>query len=262
MAKACQLFSGSSGNSIYIGSGNGGVLVDIGVSAKRCEIALGRIGVDPKSIRAIFVTHEHHDHVSGVRVFASKHKIPVFASPETLEEMRRAQIINEKVDVYEIDRFFELDGIKAEAFRNSHDSVSCLGYKFTLSDGRKISVCTDTGYVTDDAKITLAGADMIFLESNHEISMLENGPYPYILKKRILSAKGHLSNFAAGEFAKELLQGGTTRFVLSHLSKENNVPEIARQSAIAALAEIGAKENADYRLYVSAPENNGGLIVL
>ncbi|MCH5316740.1 MAG: MBL fold metallo-hydrolase [Eubacterium sp.] len=262
MAKACQLFSGSSGNSIYIGSGNGGVLVDIGVSAKRCEIALGRIGVDPKSIRAIFVTHEHHDHVSGVRVFASKHKIPVFASPETLEEMRRVQIINEKVSAFEIDRFLELDGIRAEAFRNSHDSVSCLGYKFTLSDGRKISVCTDTGYVTDDAKITLAGTDMIFLESNHEISMLENGPYPYILKKRILSAKGHLSNFAAGEFAKELLQGGTTRFVLSHLSKENNVPEIARQSAIAALAEIGAKENADYRLYVSAPENNGGLIVL
>ena len=262
MAKACQLFSGSSGNSIYIGSGSGGVLVDIGVSAKRCEFALNRIGVDPKSIKAVFVTHEHHDHISGVRVFASKHKIPVFASPETLEEMRRTEAINEKVNAFEIDRFLELDNIKAEAFRNSHDSVSCLGYKFTLPDGRKISVCTDTGYVTDDAKQTLAGTDMIFLESNHEISMLENGAYPYILKKRILSPKGHLSNFAAGEFAKELLQGGTTRFVLSHLSKENNVPEIARQSAIAALSELGARENEDYRLYVSKPENDGGLIVL
>ena len=262
MAKACQLFSGSSGNSIYIGSNGGGVLVDIGVSAKRCDYALGSIGVDPKSLKAIFVTHEHRDHILGVKVFASKHKIPVFASPETLEEMQRADIINEKVNAFEINRFLELDTIGVEAFRNSHDSVSCLGYKFTLPDGRKISVCTDTGYVTDDAKQTLAGTDMIFLESNHEISMLENGHYPYILKKRILSPKGHLSNFAAGEFAKELLQSGTTRFVLSHLSKENNVPEIARQSAIAALSELGASENADYRLYVSPPENNGGLIVL
>ena len=238
------------------------MLVDIGVSAKRCDYALGRIGVDPKSIKAILVTHEHHDHISGVRVFASKHKIPVYASPESLDEMIRTGAVDGKVNAFEIDRFLELDGISVEAFRNSHDSAACLGYKLTLSDGRKISVCTDTGYVTDDARATLAGTDMIFLESNHEISMLENGSYPYILKKRILSPKGHLSNFAAGEFAKELLQGGTTRFVLSHLSRENNVPEIARQSAIAALSELGAKENEDYRLYVSAPENSGGLIVL
>ena len=123
-------------------------------------------------------------------------------------------------------------------------------------------MCTDTGYVTDDAKKALAGTDMIFLESNHEVSMLENSAYPYILKKRILSAKGHLSNFAAGEFMKELLQGGTTRFVLSHLSRENNMPEIARLNAISALDEIGARENTDFRLYVSKPENSEGLIVL
>ena len=262
MAKACQLFSGSSGNSIFIGNNSGGVLVDIGVSAKRCEYALNRLGVSPESIKAVFVTHEHRDHVAGVRVFASSYKIPVFASPETLEEMRRTEIINNSVNACELYGGTDLNGMLVEAFENSHDSVSCLGYKFTLSDGRKISVCTDTGYVTDDAKVKLAGTDMIFLESNHEISMLENGAYPYILKKRILSPKGHLSNFAAGEFAKELLQSGTTRFVLSHISRENNVPEIARQSTIAALDELGAKENSDYRLYVAKPENDGGLLVL
>lgn len=262
MSKACQLFSGSSGNSIYIGSNSGGVLVDIGVSAKRCENALKRIGVPPESLKAIFVTHEHRDHISGVRVFASKFAIPVFASPETMEELRRAEIVNSKVNGFEIEKTLELGGIGVETFRNSHDSVSCLGYKFTMPDGRRISVCTDTGYVTDDAKKTLAGTDMIFLESNHEISMLENGGYPYILKKRILSSKGHLSNFAAGEFAKELLQEGATRFVLSHLSRENNMPEIARQNAVSALDEIGAVENMDYRLYVSKPENDEGLIVL
>ena len=262
MAKACQLFSGSSGNSIYIGNNSAGILVDIGVSAKRCEYQLNRIGVSPDSLKAIFVTHEHRDHVSGVRVFASKFNIPVFAAPETLEEMRRLDMINSKVDAYEIEGSTDINGIGIEPFRNSHDATCCLGYKITMPDGRKISVCTDTGYVTDEAKAVLSGTDMIFLESNHEISMLENGAYPYHLKKRILSAKGHLSNFAAGEFAKELLQSGTTRFVLSHLSKENNMPEIARQTTISALAELGAKENSDYRLYVSKPENDEGLIVL
>ncbi len=262
MSKVCQLFSGSSGNSIYIGGGSGGILVDIGVSAKRCSCALSRIGVAPESIKAVFVTHEHYDHIAGVRVFASRYKIPVFAAPAVLEELRFTGTANNTVKSYEINKVLDFNGIIAETFENSHDSSACVGYKFTMPDGRKISVCTDTGYITDDAKITLAGTDLIFLESNHEISMLENGPYPYHLKKRILSAKGHLSNFAAGEFAKELLQGGTTRFVLSHLSRENNVPEIARQTAVNALSEIGAKENVDYRLCVSKPENDGGLIVL
>lgn len=262
MAKVCQLFSGSSGNSIYIGMSDGGFLVDIGVSAKRCENALNNIGISPNSIKGIFVTHEHKDHVGGVRVFASRYNVPVFASPETLSEMKMSGTVNEKVTSFEINNTFDFGGSVIETFHNSHDSVCCLGYKFTMPDGRKISVCTDTGYITDEAREKLYGTDMIFLESNHEKSILENGPYPYILKKRILSKEGHLSNYDAGEFAKELIQSGTTRFVLSHLSRENNIPEIARQTTVTALGEIGAKENDDYRLYVSKPENDGGIIVL
>ena len=262
MAKVCQLFSGSSGNSIYIGNNDGGFLVDIGVSAKKCEIALNNIGISPSSIKGVFVTHEHKDHASGVRVFASRYKIPVFASPETLNEMRTAGTVNEKVNTFEINSTFDFGGSVVEHFNNSHDSVSCLGYKFTMPDGRKISVCTDTGYITDEARAKLLGTDMIFLESNHEESILQNGPYPYILKKRILSSQGHLSNYDAGEFAKELIESGTTRFVLSHLSRENNLPEIARQTTVAALSEVGAKENNDYRLYVAKTENDGGLIIL
>lgn len=262
MAKVCQLFSGSSGNSIYIGSKDGGFLVDIGVSAKRCEGALNAIGVDPKSIKGVFVTHEHGDHVSGVRVFASRYNIPVFAAPKTLGAMEDCGIVNGKFSALEVEKSFEFGGVGVDTFVNSHDSSSCIGYKFTMPDGRKISVCTDTGIVTEDARQSLLGTDLIFLESNHETSILENGPYPYILKKRILSAKGHLSNFAAGEFAKELVENGTTRLVLAHLSRENNVPEIARQTTVSALDEIGARENSDFRLYVSKPENDGGLIVL
>lgn len=263
MAKVCQLFSGSSGNSIYIGSGENGFLVDIGVSAKRCEQALRKINVKPESIKAVFVTHEHKDHVGGVRVFASRYKIPVFACPECLEELRFTGVLNNTVNSYEIKDPLDFNGVIVESFYNSHDSIACVGYKLTFPEGRRIAVCTDTGYITDDAKEALVGStDLIFLESNHEISMLENGMYPYILKKRISSSTGHLSNYAAGEFAKELVQSGTTRLVLSHLSRENNMPDLARIAVLSALSEINAKENVDFRLYVSAPETNGGVIVL
>lgn len=263
MAKVCQLFSGSSGNSIYIGNNENGFLVDIGVSAKRCEQGLRNIGVEPSSVKAVFVTHEHKDHVGGVRVFASRYKIPVFACPECLEELRFTGVLNNTVNSFEMKSVLDFEGTIVESFYNSHDSVSCVGYKFTLPEGRKIAVCTDTGYITDEARAALVGStDLVFLEANHEISMLENGGYPYILKKRILSPNGHLSNYACGEFAKELVKNGTTRLVLSHLSRENNMPDLACGAVLSALSEIKAKENVDFRLYVSKPENDGGALFL
>ncbi|MGN1329384.1 MAG: MBL fold metallo-hydrolase [Eubacterium sp.] len=262
MSKVCQLFSGSSGNSILISSMGHSFLVDIGVSAKRCENALLSIGVDPDSIDGIFVTHEHKDHCSGVRVFANKHKTPVFATPLCLGQMRLTDVLAENNDTCEIDGNMEIFGVDISVFHQSHDSVDCVGYRFNLPDGRSVSVCTDTGYVTDDAKRVLVGTDLIFIESNHEISMVNTGPYPYNLKQRILGAQGHLSNFACGEYIKELAQSGTTRFVLAHLSEENNFPHLARQTAIAALDEIGLKEDCDYRLFVSPKENNGRGIAL
>lgn len=262
MSKVCQLFSGSSGNSILISSKGHNFLVDIGVSAKRCENALSGIGIDPDSIDAVFITHEHTDHSKGVRVFSTKHNVPVFASEPCIDDMMTTGTLNEKVNVNSIDYHMELCGIEIMTFNQSHDSVDCLGYRFNLPDGRSISVCTDTGYITDNARQILPGTDLIFIESNHETSMVETGPYPYHLKQRILSSHGHLSNFACGEYIKELAQSGTTRFVLSHLSRENNMPHIARQTAISALSEIGLKEDTDFRLFVSPPENDGRGIVL
>jgi phosphoribosyl 1,2-cyclic phosphodiesterase len=262
MSKVCQLFSGSSGNCIYISSKGHSFLVDIGVTAKRTEYALRDIGVDPASIEAVFVTHEHGDHANGVRVFAGRHGIPVFSSGLCIDSMYAAGLLDGKNECIELKGETELDGISIVPFRQSHDSADCLGYRFNLSDNRSVSVCTDTGFITDAARQALLGTELIFLESNHEISMVENGFYPYPLKKRILGAKGHLSNFACGEFIKELAESGTTRFVLAHLSRENNTPDIARQTAVAALDEIGLSEGGDYRLYVSPPENNGGCISL
>lgn len=261
MSKVCQLFSGSSGNSIYISCSQAKILVDAGVTAKRIETALAQIGEDAKSIDAIFITHEHTDHISGVRVLASRYGIPVFAPNAVLEKMWENGSINNKVTAFCADST-ELCGVDITPFALSHDSVECVGYKFVMPDKRKISVCTDTGFVTPQAREMLMGSDLVFLESNHEITMVENGSYPYVLKQRILSSKGHLSNVACAEFATELAKNGTTRFVLSHLSRENNHPLIARETTYSALVQNGFEENRDFRLYVSSQQNTERPIIL
>lgn len=262
MAKACQLFSGSSGNSIFISGGNAKFLVDAGVSAKRIGEALSSIGENPQDLTAVFVTHEHIDHIKGIRVFAKKYNIPVFAQTDVLDKMRDGGDVNKYISAEAISENMELSGVEILPFKLSHDSVACVGYRFNLPGGRSVSVCTDTGFVTDGAHSALAGSDLVFLESNHETKMLENGFYPYQLKKRIMSDRGHLSNDACAVFAAELAKGGTTRFCLAHLSRENNHPDVARQTTVAALSDAGFAENVDYRLRVSSPVNSERPIVL
>lgn len=262
MSKACQLFSGSKGNSVYVACSTGKFLVDVGVSAKRTEKALDEIGVSPSELCGIFVTHEHTDHISGLRVFASRYNLDVYAHPDVITAMRNTKKIDDKVKTREITSPLELSGVKIIPFENSHDSVACLGYRFDMSDGRSICVCTDTGYVTDDARDKMQGCDLAFLESNHEVTMLQNGTYTYQLKQRILSQTGHLSNFACAEYACDLVKHGTTRIVLSHLSRENNMPDIAYQTTLCALRQEGFKENKDFRLSVSPQENHERPIVL
>ncbi len=262
MSKVCQLFSGSKGNSIYISSSGGSLLVDAGVSAKRLECALSDIGVAPKSLDGILITHEHSDHVYGLRVFADRYNLPVYADPRVLEGLKYNGSISEKTNVQPITQVIETDSVRIIPFEQSHDSRACLGYRLDMSDGRSISVCTDTGYVTPFAKEVIPGSDLVVLESNHETTILQNGPYPYPLKQRILSSKGHLSNYAAAEFATELVQGGTTRIVLAHLSQENNTPDIAYQTTLSALQQRNMKEGYDFRLSVSEPVNTQRPIVL
>lgn len=261
MAKACQLFSGSSGNSIFIANRETKILVDAGVSAKRIDEALARIGENPNELSAIFVTHEHTDHIGGIRVFAGKHNIPVYAEENVLCKMDNAGVLTNKFTADKICDNMEIGGIEIVPFYNSHDSVACVGYRFNMG-GKSISVCTDTGYITDDAREKLIATDMVYLEFNHEVTMLQNGPYPYPLKQRILSDRGHLSNAAASEFARELVKNGTTRLALSHISKENNHPDIARQSAISALSAYGFEQDVDYMLSVSREVNTERPIVL
>ena len=262
MAKFCPLFSSSGGNATYIGSGDGAILVDVGVSAKRLETALYNIGVDPASLDAIFITHEHADHRLGLRVFAARHGIKVYASEGTLGALEREGDLQKvSYDVIAKDGV-EAGGMLIKPFATSHDSAESCGYTVDTPDGRKISVCTDLGYVSDTVSEAISGSDLVLLESNHDIMMLENGPYPYPLIQRIKGKKGHLSNECCAEEAAKLLESGTTRIVLGHLSEKNNIPQLAYQTTFNELDAKGAKADSDYILKVAKPEWDSKAIML
>lgn len=256
MAKFCSLYSSSSGNCTYIGTSQGGILVDVGVSAKRTAEALAEIGIDPSQIAAIFVTHEHSDHINGIRVFSERHGIKVYASAGTLTGMEEQGALTSKMQVEIMPQGgVEAGGIFVKSFRTPHDSRESTGYSIVTPDGKRIAVATDIGTVNDTVMNAIYGCDLVLLESNHDVRMLQNGPYPYFLKERILSNHGHLSNEKCAETAVKLVESGTTRFVLGHLSKENNMPSLAFETTHAAMTMAGAKENIDYLLSVAGDRN-------
>ncbi len=262
MAVLCPLFSGSSGNSYYIGSSQSGILIDAGKSAKKIETALSENSFDIKNVKAIFVTHEHSDHIQGLRVLASRHKIKVYSSLGTIEELYEKELINNKVDISPITLDgIEIDNMRITPFRISHDCCEGFGYVVETSDGRKTGFATDTGYISNDIKSSLNGCDTIVIESNHDVGMLQNGIYPYILKRRILSDIGHLSNEVCADSLADFVRNGTTRFILAHLSRENNFPELALQTSLCALHSNNMKENIDFKITVAPVENTGGSII-
>ena len=257
MARFCSLFSSSSGNCTYIGDPQSGILIDCGVSAKKTDDTLSSLGVDVSTIRAVFITHEHTDHISGIRVFASRHHIPVFASAGTLSAMEQMQLLNGK---YTVDRIpqqgMEAGGMFIRPYALSHDAKQPVGYTIETADGRRIAVATDTGVVTQEILSAISGCDLVLLESNHDVGMVQIGSYPYQVKRRILSDLGHLSNDACAETAVQLLDSGTTRFILAHLSHENNMRPLAYQCTKSEFDTIGAEDGRDYLLSVAggAPE--------
>ncbi len=262
MARFCNLFSSSSGNCTYIGTPSCGILIDAGTSAKRIEQALKNIGVEPSSICAMFITHEHSDHIGGLRVFASRYHTDVYASGGTLNALDEKNCLDGDFEPYIMGTgAVEVCGMSVNAFHTSHDSAESLGFYIETPDNRKITVATDTGVVTEDMYKAFFGSDLILLESNHDLHMLETGPYDISLKRRIKSKTGHLSNDDCSKTVKLLVSNGTTRLLLGHLSEENNLPSLAYSTAKAALDEIGAKENKDYILKVAPPVNMEKLLV-
>lgn len=261
MARFCSLFSSSSGNCTYFATAKGGILIDAGVSAKKIKQALCDRNIAPESIKAIFVTHEHSDHTKGIRVLASSLGLDVYATSGTIKGMEEQGVINGKFSVH----VMEPDGVEigdmlVKSFKTPHDSYESCGYTVEFPDERKAAVATDIGHITNEIMNSLIGCDLVMLESNHDVGMLQNGIYPYYLKRRILSDIGHLSNLACADVAAQLVERGTTRIFLGHLSEENNIPELAFQTSFAQISETGAELGRDYILEVSPKENLGDII--
>lgn len=252
MARFLPLFSSSSANCCFVGTGNGGILVDAGASGKQTINALAEKGISPSDIKAIFVTHEHSDHIKGLSAIIKATKAPVIASAPTLEGIEKHCHLPKDTVLEEIQSSAVIGDINAVRFETSHDCLGSSGYFFQMPDNTKISVCTDLGVVTDTVRQALLGSDLVYIESNHDIKMLKNGPYPPELKLRILSEKGHLSNISCAAELPELLRSGTKRFILAHLSQHNNIPRLAESTAVACLGDIGAKRDEDYILKAAA----------
>lgn len=262
MSRFCTLCSSSSGNSSYIGHSGAGILIDAGTNAKQLTLALEKITVAPENIKAIFITHEHTDHIGALRVFASRYSIPVYASKGTLNALEKGGHLKGNFEAFVIpEKGVEAGGMEIKSFCTSHDSAESCGYTVIMPDERKISVMTDTGVITRDAVDKVTGSDLILLESNHDKAMLNNGPYPYYLKERILSNVGHLSNDDCAKAACHFINTGTTRIVLGHLSRDNNTVSAAFNCTSTALGEMGAIEGIDYTLQV-APVGVGERMVI
>ena len=262
MLRYCSLFSGSSGNCTYVGTGNGGILIDVGVSARRITTALKERDIDPASIRAVLLTHEHSDHVSGLRVLCKQYHWPVVASQGTLDALiENGQITaDQQLYMLPVDRQLSISGLLITPFAAPHDSRECYGYRLDTEDGRSLAMTTDLGYMPQKVLDTITGCQFLHIESNHDPEMLRNGPYPAWLVQRIRGQGGHLSNDECAAVLPQLVNAGATRIVLAHLSEHNNTPALAQQTACSALTAIGAQVGRDYLLSVAKPTGDGPVV--
>ncbi|MBR7083118.1 MAG: MBL fold metallo-hydrolase [Clostridia bacterium] len=234
----CSLFSGSGGNCYVVGNGEANFLVDAGVSARRIECALGGVGLSFDDISAIFITHEHIDHVKGLEIIEKRHHIPVYMTEGTA----RAFIFDANSPIlpnlyaYRNNFSVELRGFTVRSFSVPHDAAQPVGYIFE-KDGDRVGIATDTGCVTDEMIENLVGCRAAVIEANHDVTALKMGPYPTYLKERIASDRGHLSNTNAARLAKMLVDGGAEALMLGHISKENNSPSLALEEVRAAIGD-------------------------
>ena len=229
----CSIASGSSGNCIYTGTDNTGILIDAGISAKRIEQGLASIDRNIKEIKGIFVSHEHSDHIKGIGVLARKHQIPIYGTKGTIEAIKQCTSLGKiDEDLYHVIRAEEqvqIDDLVVKPFAISHDAAEPVAYRMDCGE-KSAAIATDLGFYNQNIVDKLQNLDVLLLESNHDIHMLQVGAYPYPLKQRILSDRGHLSNESAGKLLCHLLHDDLKAVFLGHLSKDNNYEELAYET--------------------------------
>ena len=227
--KFCPLYSGSSGNALFVEYGHTRLLVDAGKSGKMIADALRFIGVDPATLSGLLITHEHSDHISGAGIVARKWKLPVYATAATWQAMEEkiGPIPPEMKRVFQAGEDFFAGDVGVQPFSVSHDAADPCGYRF-WGGGVSVSTCTDLGYYAESVHNAISGSSLVLLESNHDPDRLRrNDRYSSRLKQRILGRKGHLSNESCAEAVVRLAESGVKYVVLGHLSGENNDPGLA-----------------------------------
>ncbi len=259
----CTIASGSSGNCTFVGNDHVSLLIDAGISGKRIEEGLNKAGRSGKDLDGILITHEHIDHIRSIGVLARKYKVPVYATGGTMDYLFHCSSLGrldrELFHKVEADRPFSVGGMVIEPFHIMHDAAEPVGYRIE-ADGKKFAVATDMGCYDDYIIEHLKGLDSIVIESNHDINMLQVGPYPYPLKIRILGETGHLSNLHCGRLLGDILHDEMKHVVLGHLSKENNYEALAFATVT---SEITLGDNPyrgdDFEITVASREECSGL---
>lgn len=261
--KVVTLASGSKGNSTYLETDSVKILIDLGLSLKQIEQKLEVLQVNPSSIDAILLTHEHSDHIKGVAFFAKKYGAKIYAHNllwEVLQNKLKDKAVANKIVLFSDD--FIIGDLAISSFELPHDAVYCVGYSF-INDGKKISIATDLGHTNSRIMEKLKNSTLVILEANHDEHLLRNNPkYPIYLKNRILSSKGHLSNITAAETILELASYNVKQIVLAHLSEENNAPEVAYNTIKKFLLEKGVEEGKHIFVDVATQNKIGNIFNL
>lgn len=246
------LASGSNGNCVYIGTDNTKILIDAGLSGVKIENCLKDINVEPDQLDAIFITHEHADHVDGVGVLSRRYNLPIYATEGTWSNMPKkiGDIVSKNKKIVYADENIILNDLYLTPFAIPHDAKEPVCYSVNWNN-IKISVATDIGHVTKNVIENIRHCDAIILESNHDITMLKNGAYPYPLKERILGKYGHLCNDISAKLLACVMNDKLKNVFLSHISRENNTPDLAYLTFKNTLEEFGIKVKKDVELHIA-----------
>lgn len=265
MPRFASIASGSSGNSIYFGSDNTHILIDTGISNKRIEEGLKNLGLKVSDLSGILITHEHSDHIQGLRTLTKKYQIPIYATKGTLDYIKAKKIIEGNEDLCNVisaDTKITIDDIDASVFKISHDASEPVGFRLSTA-GKSVAVATDMGVYDEYIVDKLQDLDAILLEANHDIRMLEAGPYPYHLKRRILGSKGHLCNEIAGKLLARILNDNIKHILLGHLSKENNYPSLAYETVKVEIDEADVEyRGSDFKIEVAKRDAMSEVVLL